>query len=97
MAEEWRGCFYTTEPDSNFEFDSYDPTRECFNVDGAVATTDDTKDATVADRAPAAGGNPRTPRNKGQADPPPQDDKVAQLAQLRELKAKLGEDRDRLN
>ena len=45
LVEEWRRCFYTAEPDPNSESDSYDPTRECFNVDGAVATTDDTEDA----------------------------------------------------
>ena len=45
LAEEGCGCFYTDEPDPNSEYDSYDPTRECFNVDGAVATTDDTENA----------------------------------------------------
>ena len=28
------GCFYAAEPDSDSESDSYDPTRECFNIDG---------------------------------------------------------------
>ena len=37
------------------------------------------------------------PRKDGQADPPPQDDKAVQLAQLRELKAKLDEDHERLS
>ena len=36
------------------------------------------------------------PGNDGQVDPPPQEDKAVQLAQLRELKAKLDEDRERL-
>jgi len=36
------------------------------------------------------------PRNDGQVDPPPQEDRAAQLAQLRELKAKLDEDHERL-
>ena len=45
LAEEGCGCFYTDEPDPNSEYDSYDPTRECFNVDGAVATTDDMENA----------------------------------------------------
>ena len=94
MAEEWRGCFYTAEPDPDSESDSYDPTRECFNIDGVVATTDDIEDAAAGARAPTARGDPRTPRNDGQVDPPPQDDKAAQLAQLRELKAKLDEDRE---
>ena len=97
LADEWRGSFYTAEPDTDSESDSNDPTRECFNVDGAMATTDDTEDTVAGARAPAAGGDPRTPRNDGQADPPPQDDKAAQLAQLRELKAKLDEDRERLS
>jgi hypothetical protein len=81
-VEEWRGCFYTTEPDPDSESDSYDPTSECFNIDGAVATTDDTEDAAAGARAPTAGGDPRTPGNNGQADPSPQDDKAAQLVQL---------------
>ena len=92
-----RGCFYTAEPDPNSKFDSYDPTRECFNIDGAVATTDDTEDAATGARAPTAREDPRTPGNDGQADPPPQVDKAAQLAQLQELKAKLDEDRECLS
>ena len=96
LAEEWRGCFYTAEPDPDSESDSYDPTRECFNVDGEVATTDDTQDAVADGRAPVTRDDPRTPGNDGQVDPPAQDDKAAQLAQLRELKAKLDEDRERL-
>ena len=73
--EEWRGCFYNaTEPDPDSETDSYDPTRECFNIDGAVATMDDTEDddnAATAALAPAVGSNLRTPGNEGQPDPPP--------------------------
>jgi len=34
------------------------------------------------------------PGNDGQVDPPPQEDRTAQLAQLRELEAKLDEDRE---
>jgi hypothetical protein len=103
LAEEWRRCFYTAiEPDLDFESDSYDPTRECFNiVDGAVASSDDTEDdgnAGAAVAAPAAGGDPKTPGQEGpQNPPPPQDEKAEQLAQLRELKAKLDEDREQLN
>jgi len=82
LAEEWRRCFYTAEPDPDSESDSYDPTRECFNIDGEVATPDDTEDAAVVAQAPAAGEDPRTPGNDGQADPPPQDEKAMQVAQL---------------
>jgi hypothetical protein len=82
LAEEGHRCFYTTEPDPDSKYDSYDPTRECFNIDGAVATTEDTEDAAAGARAPTAGEDPRTPGNDREADPPPQDDKAAQLAQL---------------
>ena len=92
LAEEGCGCFYTAEPDPDSESDSYDPTRDCFNVDGAVVTTDDTEDTATGTRAPIAGEDPKTPGNNGQANPPPQDDNVVQLAQLQELKAKLDED-----
>jgi hypothetical protein len=94
LVEEGRGCFYAAEPDPDSESDSYDPTSECFNIDGEVATTDDTQDAAAGGRAPVAREDPRTPRNDRQVDPPPQDDKATQLAQLWELKAKLDEDRE---
>jgi len=45
LLEEGQGCFYAAEPDSDSESISYDPTRECFHVDGAVETTDETRDA----------------------------------------------------
>ena len=96
LLEEGRGCFYAAEPDSDSESDSYDPTRECFHIDGAVETTDETQDAVAGGRAPAAREDPRTPGNDGQVDPAPQEDRAAQIAQLRELKAKLDEDRERL-
>jgi len=64
-VEEGHGCFYTAEPDPDSEYDCYDRTRECFNIDGAVATTDDTKDVTAGARAPAAREDPRTPENDG--------------------------------
>jgi len=96
LLEEGRGCFYAAEPDSGSESDNYDPTRECFHIDGAVETTDKTQDAVAGGRAPAAREDPRTPGNDGQVNPPPQEDRAAQIAQLRELKAKLDEDRERL-
>ena len=42
LAEEGRGCFYAAEPDPDSESDSYDPTRECFNIDREAETTDKT-------------------------------------------------------
>jgi len=94
LLEERHGCFYTTEPDPDSESDSYDPTRECFNVDGEVETTDEIQDAVAGGRDLVAREDPRTPGNDGQVDPLPQEDKATQLAQLRELKAKLDEDRE---
>jgi len=96
LLEEGRRCFYAAEPDSGSESDSYDPTRECYHIDGAVETTDETQDAVAGGRAPAAREDPRMPGNDRQVDPPPQEDRAAQLAQLRELKTKLDEDRERL-
>ena len=96
LLEEGRGCFYATEPDSDSESDSYDPNRECFNVDGVVETTDETQDVVASGRAPVAREDPRTPGNNGQVDPPSSEDRAAQLVQLREIKAKLDEDRERL-
>ena len=82
LLEEGRGCFYAAEPDSDFESDSYDPTRECFHIDRAVETTDETQDVIASGRAPAAREDPRTPSNDGQVNPLPQEDRTAQLAQL---------------
>jgi len=45
LLEEGRRCFYAAEPDSGSESDSYDPTRECYHIDGAVKTIDETQDA----------------------------------------------------
>ena len=87
--EEGRGCFYAAEPDSDSETNSYDPTRECFHIDGAVETTDETQYADASGRAPAAREDPRTPGNDGQVDLPPQEDRAAQIAQLRELKVSV--------
>ena len=66
----------------------------CFHIDGAVETTDETQDAVACGRAPAAREDPRAPGNHGQVDPPPQEDTAAQIVQLRELNAKLDEDRE---
>jgi len=71
LLEEGRGCFYAAKLDSDSEFDNYDPTMECFHIDGAVETTDETQDAVAGGRAPAAREDPRTPGNDGQVDPPP--------------------------
>ena len=50
--EEGRGCFYAAGPDPDSESDSYDPMRECFNIDGEVETTEETHDTVAGGRAP---------------------------------------------
>jgi len=74
LLDEGHGCFYAAEPNS--ETDSYHPTRECYHVDGAVETTDETQDAAAGGQAPAAREDPRTPGNGGQVDPLPQEDRA---------------------
>ena len=58
LLEEGCGCFYAAELDSDSETDSYDPTRECFHIDGTVETTDKTQDAAAGGRAPWQGKTP---------------------------------------
>ena len=70
LLEEGRGCFYVAEPDSDSEFDSYDPTRECFHIDGAVETTDETRDAVAGGRAPAAREDPQDAWERWSSRPP---------------------------
>jgi len=82
LLEDGCGCFYAAELDSGSESDSCDPTRECFHIDRAVETTDEMQDAVAGGRAPAAREDPKTPGNDGQIDPPPQEDRAMQLAQL---------------
>jgi len=77
LLEEGHGSFYAAKPDSDSKSDSYDPTRECFNIDGEVETTDETQDAVAGGRAPVAREDPRTPGNDGHVDPPLQEDKTA--------------------
>jgi len=66
LLEEGRRCFYAAELDSNSETDSYDPTRECYHVDGAVETTDETRDAAAGGRAPLQ--HEKTPGRLGTMD-----------------------------
>jgi len=77
LLEEGRGCFYAAKPDSDSASDSHDPTRECYHIDGAVETTDETQDAAAGGRAPAAKEDPRTPGDGEQVDPLPQEDRAA--------------------
>jgi hypothetical protein len=80
--------YYFGTPDSNFADDTYDPTRECFNIDGAIASNSE-DEATV-------GGRNSTPP---QVEPPVARDEAQfladqgmQLEQICELQDRLDEE-----
>jgi hypothetical protein len=81
--------FYFGAPDSDSADDSYNSTRECFHVDGAIAS--DSKD-----EAAVGGGNATPPHVES---PDAWDeapflgmDQGAQLEQIQELQAMLNEE-----
>jgi hypothetical protein len=80
-------------PDSNSADDSYDPTRECFHIDGVVVLDSEAE-------AAAGGGNATPPHV---VLPGAQDeaqllraDQGVQLKQIQKLQAKLDEERENL-
>jgi hypothetical protein len=85
--------YYFGAPDSDSVDDSYDPTRECFYIDGAIASD---LEAEVA-----VGGRNATPPH---VEPPGardgaqflDADQGAQLEQIQELQAMLNEERENL-
>jgi tyrosyl-tRNA synthetase len=83
--------YYFSAPDSDFADDTYDPTRKCFNIDGAIAS--DSEDE-------AAVGGRNTPP---QVELPAERDEAQflvdqgmQLEQIRELQDRLDEERENL-
>jgi hypothetical protein len=86
--------YYFGAPDSDSTDDSYDPTRECFQIDGAIASDWEAE--------AAAGGGNATPSHA--THPGVQDearlleaDQGAQIMQIQELQTKLDEERERLS
>jgi hypothetical protein len=84
--------YYFSTPDSDSADDTYDPTCECFNIDGAI-TSDSEDEATV-------GGRNGTPP---QVKPPAARDEAQfladqgmQLEQIRELQDRLNEEWENL-
>jgi hypothetical protein len=85
--------YYFGAPDSDSADDSYDPTRECFHIDGAIASN---SEAEVA-----VGGRNAMPPH---VEPPGAWDEAqflgadqgAQLEQIQELQAMLDEERENL-
>jgi hypothetical protein len=84
--------YYFSTPDSDSADDSYDPTRECFNIDGAIAS--DSEDEA------AVGGRNATPPH---VEPPAARDEAqflanqgVQLEQIHELQDRLDEEQENL-
>jgi hypothetical protein len=85
--------YYFGTPDSDSADDSYDPTRDCFNIDGAIMS--DSNDEA------AVGGRNTTPP---QVEPPAARDEAQfladqgmQLEQIHKLQDRLDEERENLH
>jgi hypothetical protein len=81
--------YYFGAPDSDSADDGYDPTRECFHIDGAIVLDSEAE--------AAAGGGNATPSHAvlpGVRDEAQllEADQEAQLEQIQELLAKLNEE-----
>jgi hypothetical protein len=84
--------YYLGAPDSDFVDDTYDPTRECFNIDGA--STSDSKD-----EEPVEGRN-TPPHVELPAEPDEAQfltNQGMQLKQIQELQDRLDEERENLH
>jgi hypothetical protein len=83
--------YYFGAPDSDSADDSYDPTRECFQIDGAIVS-DSEAEAAAGERnaTPPHAAHPGDDARLLEAD------QEVQLQQIQELQAKLDEERERL-
>jgi hypothetical protein len=85
--------YYFNAPDSDSADNSYDPTRECFQIDRAIALDSKAEAAT-------GGGNAKPPHAAhpgARGGPQPfEADQGAQLIQIQELQAMLDEEQERL-
>jgi hypothetical protein len=80
--------YYFSAPNSDFADDSYDPTRECFHIDGTITSDSEVEVAT-------GGGNATPPHvvHPGVRDEAQllEVDQGAQFVQIQELQTKLNE------
>jgi tyrosyl-tRNA synthetase len=83
--------YYFGAPDSDSADDTYDPTRECFNIDGA-STSDSKDEAAVEGRNTPPQIELPTERDEAQF----LTDQGMQLEQIRELQDRLDEERENL-
>jgi hypothetical protein len=80
--------YYFGAPDSDSADDTYDPTRECFNIDGAIASDSEDEAAVEGRNTPPQVELPAE-RNEAQFHA----DQGMQLEQIRELQDRLDEER----
>jgi hypothetical protein len=83
--------YYFGAPDSDSADDTYDPTRECFNIDGA-STSDSEDEAPVEGRNTPPQVELPTERDEAQF----LTDQGMQLEQIRELQDRLDEEQENL-
>jgi hypothetical protein len=84
--------YYFGAPDSDSVDDTYDPTRECFNIDGAIASDLEDEAAIEGRNTPPQVELP-TERYEAQFLP----DQEMQLEQICELQDRLDEERENLH
>jgi hypothetical protein len=83
--------YYFSTPDSDSADDTYDPNRECFNIDGAIAS-DSGDEATVGGRNMLPQVELPAARDEAQF----LADQGMQLEQICELQDRLDEERENL-
>jgi hypothetical protein len=83
--------YYFGAPDSDSADDTYDPTRECFNIDGASASDSEEEVAAEGRNTPPQVELPAK-RDEAQF----LADQGMQLEQIRELQDRLDEERENL-
>jgi hypothetical protein len=84
--------YYFGAPDSDSADDSYDPTRECFNIDGAIASDSENEAAVGGRNATPPPVEPPAARDEAQF----LADQGMQLEQIHELQDRLEEERENL-
>jgi hypothetical protein len=84
--------YYFSTPNSDSADDTYDSTRECFNIDGAIASDSEDEAAVGGRNAMPPQVEPPTARDEAQF----LADQGMQLKQIRELQDMLDEERENL-
>jgi hypothetical protein len=85
-------CYFGA-PDFDSADDSYDPTRECFHIDGAIVSDSEAEVAVGGGNATPTLVDPPSTRDNAQF---LNADQGAQLEQIQELQAMLNEERENL-